>query len=305
MSHGALGWLFGALVMLLTAPAFAADTVYYYSSDALHSEVVVTDQSRNVVERTYYAPYGQVLNRDLRDGPGYTGHEEDPETNLVYMQQRYYDPEAGRFLSVDPVAADGGGGSFNRYEYASDNPYRYTDPDGRYTCEKSVCAAVGRYVAALRQSYQSLRAHPGNSSQASRVRKVIGAIGLKGEKGPHYVAGHLKGDSPANSDQRGTTTIDVSKNSSSQMGAAAIGHEAQHDIDAKANGVAGDTSDRATAKQQFNKAETNAYKTTNAVLIGFGFQVNPTDMQNAIDSSVTQDLKIWNGNHSAPPSSSN
>ncbi len=116
---------------LVTAPAYAADAVYYYSSDTLHSEVVVTDASRNVVERTYYAPYGQVLNRDLRDGPGYTGHEEDPATGLVYMQQRYYDPEAGRFLSTDPVAADpNSGGNFNRYWYANDNPYRYTDPTG-------------------------------------------------------------------------------------------------------------------------------------------------------------------------------
>jgi len=123
---------FAVAVMLHAASAFAGDTVYYYSSDTVHSEVVVTDQNRNVVERTYYAPYGQVLNRDLRDGPGYTGHEEDPETGLVYMQQRYYCPECGRFLSVDPVSVDpANGGNFNRYEYANDNPYRYTDPDGR------------------------------------------------------------------------------------------------------------------------------------------------------------------------------
>ena len=132
MKPGALTWMFAALGLLLARPAHATDTVYYYSSDTIHSEVVVTDANRNVVERTtHYAPYGQVLNRDLRDGPGYGGHEEDPETSLVYMQQRYYDPEAGRFLSTDPVQADGGGGSFNRYEYANDNPYRYTDPDGR------------------------------------------------------------------------------------------------------------------------------------------------------------------------------
>jgi len=148
----------GALVigMLLpgTGAAQAADTVYYYSSDTIHSEVVVTDQNRNVVERTYYAPYGQVLNRDLRDGPGYTGHEEDPETNLVYMQQRYYDPEAGRFLSTDPVQADGNGGSFNRYEYANDNPYRYTDPDGR---ESGAGYATGEYTIALPPSSPDAR----------------------------------------------------------------------------------------------------------------------------------------------------
>ncbi|HET9819355.1 MAG TPA: hypothetical protein VFP92_09345, partial [Rhodanobacteraceae bacterium] len=86
------GFAILAASLLPTLPAWAGDTVYYYSSDSLHSEVVITDQNRNVVERTHYAPYGQVLNRSLREGPGYTGHAEDPGTGLVYMQQRYYDP---------------------------------------------------------------------------------------------------------------------------------------------------------------------------------------------------------------------
>jgi hypothetical protein len=39
----------------------------------------------------------------------------------------------GRFLSVDPVGANTGNGlNFNRYWYANDNPYVFTDPDGRY-----------------------------------------------------------------------------------------------------------------------------------------------------------------------------
>ena len=143
MSRCALAWTFAALGLLAATPAFAADTVYYYYTDSLHSAVAVTDAQGNVVERTYYGPYGQVLNRNLRDGPGYTGHEEDPETNLVYMQQRYYCPECGRFISTDPVGVDPtSGGNFNRYEYANDNPYRYTDPDGRQVGEVPVVVAA-------------------------------------------------------------------------------------------------------------------------------------------------------------------
>jgi RHS repeat-associated protein len=68
------------------------------------------------------------------DGIGFTGHVNDPDTGLVYMQQRYYDPVAGRFLSVDPVTTDAKDGtSFNRYVYGNSNPYKYTDPDGRYS----------------------------------------------------------------------------------------------------------------------------------------------------------------------------
>ena len=50
--------------------------------------------------------------------------------------QRYYDPQIGRFLSVDPVTANGStGANFNRYWYGNNNPYRFTDPDGRFACE--------------------------------------------------------------------------------------------------------------------------------------------------------------------------
>jgi RHS repeat-associated protein len=66
---------------------------------------------------------------------------EDAATGLVYMQQRYYDPTIGRFLSVDPVTAlEKPLTNFNRYVYTLNNPYKFTDPDGRdVTCEQSSC----------------------------------------------------------------------------------------------------------------------------------------------------------------------
>jgi RHS repeat-associated protein len=63
---------------------------------------------------------------------GFTGHVNDADTGLTYMQQRYYDPLAGRLLSIDPVTTDADtGSSFNRYDYAHNNPYKFVDPDGR------------------------------------------------------------------------------------------------------------------------------------------------------------------------------
>jgi RHS repeat-associated protein len=57
---------------------------------------------------------------------------EDGATGLTYMKARYYDPVAMRFLSPDPVYVDlVTGGNFNRYWYANNNPYTYTDTDGR------------------------------------------------------------------------------------------------------------------------------------------------------------------------------
>jgi RHS repeat-associated protein len=87
------------------APATAQEVVEYIHTDALGSPVAITDAGGNVIERTVYEPYGAVVNRPLKDGPGYTGHVTDSGTGLSYMQQRYMDPQSGMFLSTAPVTA--------------------------------------------------------------------------------------------------------------------------------------------------------------------------------------------------------
>ena len=120
------------LGMLQAAVPALAQSIEYYHTDALGTPVTITDADRNVLEHREYEPYGELLSGPVTDGPGYTGHEADAATGMVYMQQRYYDPGIGRFLSVDPVTPDGNGGNFNRYRYANDNPYAFADPDGRF-----------------------------------------------------------------------------------------------------------------------------------------------------------------------------
>jgi RHS repeat-associated protein len=57
---------------------------------------------------------------------------------VVLMGVRLYNPNTGRFLSVDPVE----GGSCNSYDYACADPVNGTDLDGRKWCWK-ICK-VGR-----------------------------------------------------------------------------------------------------------------------------------------------------------------
>ncbi|WP_081491862.1 RHS repeat-associated core domain-containing protein, partial [Rhodanobacter sp. 115] len=90
------------------------------------------DAQGHITARFDYSPYGSIALGTAPNGPGYTGHVNDPETGLVYMQQRYDDPSGGRFLSPDPVGVSPGNVySFNRYAYADNNPINRTDPDGR------------------------------------------------------------------------------------------------------------------------------------------------------------------------------
>jgi RHS repeat-associated protein len=117
-----------------------AETIYFNHNDALGSLVALTDSTGTIAQRSDYDPFGGLTNRAANNRPAYTGHVMDTQTGLTYMQQRYYDPSVGRFLSVDPVTADGNtGGNFNRYWYANNNPYKFTDPDGR----ESACFSTG------------------------------------------------------------------------------------------------------------------------------------------------------------------
>jgi RHS repeat-associated protein len=112
-------------------PPPSGPTVTYIHTDGLGSPVARTNEKGELISRTRYEPYGATAG-GATPGIGFTGHVNDPETGLTYMQQRYYDPLAGRFMSVDPVLTDANtGASFNRYVYALNSPYRYIDPDGR------------------------------------------------------------------------------------------------------------------------------------------------------------------------------
>ncbi|GGC87695.1 hypothetical protein GCM10011396_38650 [Undibacterium terreum] len=112
---------------------------------------------------------------------GFTGHVNDVDTGLTYMQQRYYDPIAGRFLSEDPALADANtGGGFSRYLYALNNPYRYIDPDGReskcspamgVSCESSVnsTGSNGRSSNLKGEKGVNMRLEEINSIKGSQV----------------------------------------------------------------------------------------------------------------------------------------
>jgi RHS repeat-associated protein len=52
------------------------------------------------------------------------------ETGLVSLGARYYEPAAGRFVSVDPVMLLGTPQQWAAYSYADNNPVTYSDPSG-------------------------------------------------------------------------------------------------------------------------------------------------------------------------------
>jgi len=125
------------------AAANAADDIVFFQNDVMGSAIVAVNKYGDLCWSESYTPYGdKTLEEDVGIGMpagcgllgqerGYTGHTDDYESGLTYAQQRYYDPSIGRFLSVDPIGINVlNTRTINRYSYAANNPYRYTDPTG-------------------------------------------------------------------------------------------------------------------------------------------------------------------------------
>ena len=106
--------------------------IYYTHRDHLGSSSVVTESTGIVVNWNAHRQYGEnwqispAGTVDL-DKHRFTGKETDSTTGLIYFGARFYDPEVGRFTTVDP-ARDGG----NWYVYCSNNPIYFIDLDGLY-----------------------------------------------------------------------------------------------------------------------------------------------------------------------------
>lgn len=141
-----------AMLALFSPGAGAADRVTYFVPDAQGSPAAAMDEQGNLLWRETYAPYGERKTKAPANNarPAYTGKPEDPDTGLVYMGARMYDPETARFTGIDPQwFKEDNPQSFGRYVYANNSPYVYVDPTGEVGVPAAAVTAlvVTGYVA--------------------------------------------------------------------------------------------------------------------------------------------------------------
>jgi len=169
-----------------------------YSVYSQNGQLLLTDGPSGITRYVYLgkelvARIGNPAAND--DKPGYTGHIEDRDIGLTYMQARYYDPVIGRFYSNDPVDFMGHmqrGNStmgFNRYAYANNNPYKYTDPDGEFV-NFIIGAAIGASIDAGLQVMAGMESGKSFSDSVKgvdlksvAVSGALGAVGMQGAVG--------------------------------------------------------------------------------------------------------------------------
>lgn len=108
-----------------------AGSRYYVASDLVGTPRLVATSAGQVVRAIDYDAFGEVL-FDSDPGfflpIGFAGGLADPETGLVHLGYRDYEPASGRWTTRDPVLFDGG--QFNLYAYVGNSPVTFRDPLG-------------------------------------------------------------------------------------------------------------------------------------------------------------------------------
>ncbi|KWE58074.1 hypothetical protein WL76_10310 [Burkholderia ubonensis] len=110
---------------------FGAMHVYHYQTDLAGTAVALTDEAGKLVWSGRYKAWGRVipwtrLATPVRQPLRFAGQYLDDETGLHLNGRRYYDPDAGRYLSPDRSAPAG----VSPYRYVS-NPLSVANPTGR------------------------------------------------------------------------------------------------------------------------------------------------------------------------------
>ncbi|MDE7083729.1 MAG: RHS repeat-associated core domain-containing protein, partial [Clostridia bacterium] len=135
------------------------DKTYFYRKDVQGNIIAILDSTGAVVVKYEYDAWGKHTVKDnngrvITSGIGvlnpfrYRGYYYDTETELYYLQTRYYDPEIGRFISqdsieyADPETING----LNLYAYCGNNPVMNVDPTGTSFL---VALIVGAIIAGL------------------------------------------------------------------------------------------------------------------------------------------------------------
>ena len=107
----------------------AGYTPYYYHADGLGSITGLSDATGTMVQTYGYDAFGNVTASGSVSQPFmFTAREYDAETGMYFYRARYYDPQAGRFVTKDPIGF--AGGDVNLFAYINNNPVIYNDPFG-------------------------------------------------------------------------------------------------------------------------------------------------------------------------------
>ena len=144
----------------------AGNRVVTYTYDAWGKILSVTGTAANTIGR--YNPFR------------YRGYYYDTETDLYYLNSRYYDPSVGRFLNADGIdflGTDEGLLSYNLFAYCLNDPVNRTDDSGNLSIKNWIKIGVGA-IALGAAIALTVATGGGAAAVAIGVAKVVGSVAL-------------------------------------------------------------------------------------------------------------------------------
>ena len=130
------------------------EAYYYYIFNAQGDVIGIIDESGTQVVEYDYDAWGKLLSVTGTSASTigqinpirYRGYYYDNETNIYYLQSRYYDPETGRFINADgQITAGSDILGCNLFAYCGNNPINRADPNGDF----SIIAVIGVVAAVV------------------------------------------------------------------------------------------------------------------------------------------------------------
>lgn len=126
---------------------------FFYLLNLQGDVIGLYDSAGDMIVTYVYDSWGKLISAETHDpvyeelaelNPlRYRGYYYDNETQLYYLQARYYNPEWGRFISADSLLISGDYlQGLNRYAYCFNNPICYSDPSGYAPLSASEQTAV-------------------------------------------------------------------------------------------------------------------------------------------------------------------
>jgi len=164
----------------MIASKFQNGDKLYYHPDHLGSTTLVTNQSGDVVEDNVFGPFGCLHSGDESERYLFTGQERD-ETGFDDFGARLYYCKLMHWLRWDDPAYINvyNPQNLNKYSYALNNPYRYTDPTGNYVSPLDIVDYIS-----LAQSIQAYNQNPSLTNgiflgldAVSAIVPLVGGLG--------------------------------------------------------------------------------------------------------------------------------
>ena len=146
------------------------NATYFYRKDAQANIVALLDNNGSVVVKYKYDAWGKcqttVVDSSATEIANlnpfrYRSYYFDTETGFYFLKTRYYDPEIGRFMTIDdisyldPESING----LNLYAYCRNNPVNRVDSEGNFAISTIligclIAFAVGATVSTVSQGLQ-------------------------------------------------------------------------------------------------------------------------------------------------------